>query len=60
MEMNISQLKKNAISWKRREDIFRITEEKENNFDKDHSEYIDRKINVNIYRVKAFPTLNSN
>ncbi len=44
--------------WK---DVFRITEDEENHFDKDHSaEHIERYINVNNNRVKAYPTANSN
>lgn len=41
-------------------DVFRITEEEENNFDKDHSEHIDRYINANNNRVQSFPTANMN
>ncbi len=41
-------------------DVFRITEEEENNFDKDHSGNIDRYINANNNRVQSFPTANMN
>ncbi len=44
-------------TWK---DVFRITEDEENNFDKDHSEHIERYINVNNNRMKAYPTANFN
>ncbi len=44
-------------TWK---NVFKITEEEENNFDKHHSDHIDCYINVNISRVKSFPTANMN
>ncbi len=44
-------------TWK---NIFRITEEKENCFDKDNSQHIDRYINVNFNGVESFPTVNMN
>ncbi len=44
-------------TWK---DIFRITEDEENHFDKDHYEHIERYIKVNNIRVKAYPTTNFN
>ena len=40
--------------------VFRITEEEKNNFDKNHSEHIDRYINVNFDKVRPFPTANMN
>lgn len=40
--------------------VFRITEEEENSFDQDHSEHIDRYINVNNHRIESFPTANMN
>ncbi len=39
-------------------DEFRITEEEENYFDKNHSDHINRYINANINKIKAFPTVN--
>ena len=44
-------------TWK---DVFRITEEEDNNFDKQHSEHIDRYININNNRIKSFPSVNTN
>jgi len=44
-------------TWK---DVFRITDEEENNFDKNHSEHIDRYININNNRVKSYPTVDIN
>ena len=44
-------------TWK---DVFRITEEEENYFDKNHSDHINSYINVNINKVKAFPRVNKN
>ncbi len=40
--------------WK---DVFKITVEDENNFDKDHPEHIDQYINVNNNKIKCFPQL---
>ncbi len=42
--------------WK---DVIKITEEEENIFDKNNSDYIDGYINVNNNRVKTFPTVNT-
>lgn len=39
-------------TWK---DIFRITEDEEDLFDRDHSAHIDSYININSQRVSAFP-----
>ncbi len=44
-------------TWK---DVFRITEEEENIFDKNHSDHIDQYINIHNNRVKPFPTVNIN
>ncbi len=44
-------------TWK---NVFRITEEEENSFDKNHSNHIDRYINIYNNRVKPFPTVNTN
>ncbi len=44
-------------TWK---DVFRITADDENNFDENHSQYIDRYITVNENKVKSFPTVNLN
>ncbi len=41
-------------------DVFRITEEEENTFDKNHSDHIDQYINIHDNRVKPFPTVNIN
>lgn len=40
-------------TWK---DIFRITEEEEIKFDRNHSDHVDAYININQERVSAFPT----
>ena len=39
--------------------VFRITEEEDNSFDKNHSEHIDRYINIYKNRIKPFPTVNT-
>ncbi len=44
-------------TWK---NVFRITEEEENLFDKTHSDHIDRYINILSNRTKPFPTANTN
>ncbi len=44
-------------TWK---DVFKITDEEGNNFDKQHSDHIDRYINVNINRIKSFLTADMN
>ena len=44
-------------TWK---DVFRITEEEENNFDKQHSDHVNGYINVNYNRVNTFPTVDLN
>ncbi len=44
-------------TWK---NVFRITEEEENLFDKTHSDHIDRYINIFNNRTKPFPTANTN
>ncbi len=38
----------------------RITEEEEENFDKQHSDYVDRYINLNYNRVNSYPTVDIN
>ncbi len=42
-------------TWK---NVFKITEKDENNFNKQHSDHIDRYITVNINRINSFPTAN--
>ncbi len=42
-------------TWK---DIFRITEEEENNFDKHHSDHSDEYINIYSNRIKSYSTAN--
>ncbi len=46
-----------AKTWK---DVFKITEEEENNFDKQHSDHVNGYINVNNNRVNIFPTVDLN
>ncbi len=41
-------------SW---ENVFKITEEEDNNFDQQHSDHINRYITVNNNRVNTFPTV---
>ncbi len=43
-------------TWK---NVFKITEEEENNFDKQYSDHINRYITVNYNRIKSFPTANT-
>ncbi len=43
-------------NWK---NVFRITEEEVNYFDKTHSDRIDRYINIFSNRIKPFPTANT-
>ncbi len=44
-------------TWK---NVFRITEEEDNYFDKTHSDHIDRYINIFSNITKPFPTANTN
>ncbi len=44
-------------TWK---NVFRITDEEEQNFDKQHSDHIDRYININNNRVKPYFTVELN
>lgn len=44
-------------TWK---NVFRITEEEDNYFDKTHSDHIDQYINIFSNRIKPFPTANTN
>ncbi len=41
-------------------DVFRITEEEEEYFDKQHSDYVDGYINLNYNRVNSYPTVDIN
>ncbi len=41
-------------TWK---DVFKITEEEDNNFDKQHSDQVNEYINANLNRVNTFPTV---
>ncbi len=52
-----SDIEKYNVMEKTWKDVFKVTEEEENNFDKNHSDYIDGFINVNSHRVKTFPTV---
>ncbi len=54
-----SYIEKCTVMEKTWKDVFKITEEEENIFDKNHSDYIDSYINVNNHRVKTFPTVNT-
>jgi len=44
-------------TWK---DVFKITEEEENNFDKEHSDHVEGYVDVNYNRVNTFPTVDLN
>ena len=44
-------------TWK---NVFRITQEEENHFDKNHSDHIDRYINIYNNRIKPYPTASNN
>ena len=40
--------------------VFKITEEDESNFDKQHSEHVDGYVHVNHYRLNTFPIVDLN
>ncbi len=53
-ENNVEQLKEATKDWR---DVFKITEEEDNNFDNQHSDQVNQYINANLNRGNTFPTV---